>query len=136
MVRRALNEDTAKKAKQRLLRLAKQLEEPHPGAASSVLEGLDEVLTLHRLGIRGALYRSLRSTNPIENLQGSIKSLTRRVKRWRSGSMALRWCVTALSEAEMHFRRIKGFHAMPFLMAALETALENNDQFDTGSEVA
>lgn len=136
MVRRALHEDTAKKAKQRLLRLAKQLEEPHPGAASSVREGLDEVLTLHRLGIRGPLYRTLRSTNPIENLQGSIKSFTRHVKRWRSGLMALRWCVTALSEAERHFRRIKGFHAMPFLIAALETALEKNHEIDTESEVA
>jgi transposase-like protein len=136
MVRRALNEDTTKKAKQQLLRLAKQLEEPHPGAASSVREGLDEVLTLHRLGIRGPLYRTLKSTNPIENLQGSIKSFTRHVKRWRSGLMALRWCVTALSEAERHFRRIKGFHAMPFLMAALETALEKNQQIDTESEVA
>ena len=136
IVRRALNEDTAKKAKRQLLRLAKQLEEPHPGAASSVREGLDEILTLHRLGIRGPLYRTLRSTNPIENLQGSIKSFTRHVKRWRSGLMALRWCVTALSEAERHFRRIKGFHAMPFLMAALETALEKNHQIDTESEVA
>jgi transposase-like protein len=136
IVRRALNEDTAKKAKRQLLRLAKQLEEPHPGAASSVREGLDEILTLHRLGIRGPLYRTLRSTNPIENLQGSIKSFTRHVKRWRSGLMALRWCVTALSEAETHFRRIKGFHAMPFLMAALETALEKNHQIDTESEVA
>ena len=136
MVQRAWNEDTAKKAKQRLLRLAKQLEEPHPGAASSVLEGLDEVLTLHRLGIKGPLYRTLRSTNPIENLQGSIKSTTRHVKRWRSGFMALRWCVTALLEAERHFRRIKGFNAMPFLIAALESALEKNNQFDTESEVA
>ncbi len=136
IVRRALNEDTTKKAKRQLLRLAKQLEEPHPGAASSVREGLDEILTLHRLGIRGPLYRTLRSTNPIENLQGSIKSFTRHVKRWRSGLMALRWCVTALSEAETHFRRIKGFHAMPFLMAALETALEKNHQIDTESEVA
>lgn len=136
IVRRALNEATAKKAKRQLLRLAKQLEEPHPGAASSVREGLDELLTLHHLGIRGPLYRTLRSTNPIENLQGSIKSFTRHVKRWRSGLMALRWCVTALSEAERHFRRIKGFHAMPFLMAALETALEKNHQINTESEVA
>lgn len=136
MVRRALREDTAKKAKQKLLRLAKQLEEPHPGAASSIREGLEELLTLHRLGIRGPLYRTLKSTNPIENLQGSIKSFTRNVKRWRSGSMALRWCVTALSEAERHFRRIKGFRAMPFLMAALENALEKNHEFDTESEVA
>jgi putative transposase len=136
MVQRAWNEDTAKKAKQRLERLAKQLEEPHPGAASSVREGLDDVLTLHRLGIRGPLYRALRSTNPIENLQGSIKSTTRHVKRWRSGSMALRWCVTALAEAERHFRRIKGFHAMPFFIAALQTAWEKKHEIDTESEVA
>lgn len=136
MVHRAWDEDTARQAKQRLLRLAKQLEDPHPGAASSVREGLDDVLTLHRLGIRGALYRTLRSTNPVENLQGSIQSFTRHVKRWRSGSMALRWCVTALSEAERRFRRIKGYYAMPFLMAALQAAMEKNNQFDTESEVA
>ena len=50
--------------------------------------------------------------------------------------MALRWCVTALAEAEWHFRREKSFHAMPFLMAALETELEKNQQIDTESEVA
>jgi transposase-like protein len=135
-VQRAWDENTAKQAKQRLLRLAKKLEEPHPGAAGSVLEGLDEALTLHRIGIRGALYRTLRSTNPVENLQGSIKNFTRHVKRWRSGSMALRWCVTALSEAQLHFRRIKGCTAMPYLMAALDTAMEHNNQFDTRSDVA
>jgi len=70
-----LSEKDATKAKQHLLRLAKQLDELHPGAASSVREGLDEVLTLHRLGIQGSLYQSLKSTNSIENLQGSIKTL-------------------------------------------------------------
>ena len=136
IVRRALSEKDATKAKQHLLRLAKQLDELHPGAASSVREGLDEVLTLHRLGIQGPLYQSLKSTNSIENLQGSIKTLARHVKRWRSGSMAVRWCVTALSEAERHFRRIKGYRDIPFLMAALDTALEQNPQIINESEVA
>jgi transposase-like protein len=135
-VRRSLDEVTERRAKQRLLRLAKQLEEPHPGAAASIREGLDEVLTLHRLGIRGALYKVLRSTNPIENLQGTVKDLARHVKRWRSGSMALRWCVTALVEAEKRFRRVKGFHSMPCLLAALEAALQSPQDVDTASEVA
>jgi putative transposase len=135
-VRRAWDAPTAPKAKAQLKRLAKQLEEPHPGAAASVLEGLDETLTLHRLGLRGALYRTLRSTNPIENLQGSIKGVARHVKRWRSGSMALRWCVTALYEAEKRFRRVKGFCTMPSLIAALEATLKKPQDVDTASEVA
>ncbi len=38
------------------------------GAATSLLEGLAETLTLQRLGVRGALYKTLRSTNPVESL--------------------------------------------------------------------
>ena len=56
----------------------------------------------------GALLRTLRSTNTIENLNGSIKRATRNVNRWRSGSMILRWAVTALIEAESRFRRVRG----------------------------
>ncbi len=136
IVRRAWDAPTAAKAKAQLKQLAKQLEEPHPGAAASVLEGLDETLTVHRLGLRGALYRTLRSTNAIENLQGTVKSVARHVNRWRSGSMALRWCVTGLVEAEKHFRRVKGYRSMPSLVAALDAALEKPQDVDTTSEVA
>lgn len=136
IVRRAWNAPTAAKGKAQLKQLAKQLEEPHPGAAASVLEGLDETLTLHRLGLRGALYRTLRSTNAIENLQGTVKSVARHVKRWRSGSMALRWCVTGLVEAEKRFRRVKGYRSMPLLVAALNAALEKPQDVDTTAEVA
>jgi transposase-like protein len=136
IVRRAWDAPTAAQAKAQLKQLAKQLEEPHPGAAASVLEGLDETLTLHRLGLRGPLYRTLRSTNAIENLQGTVKSVARHVKRWRSGSMALRWCVTGLAEAEKRFRRVKGYRSMPSLVAALDAALEKPQDVDTTSEVA
>lgn len=136
VVRRAWDAPTKAKAKARLKQLAKQLEEPHPGAAASVLEGLDETLTLHRLGLQGALYRTLRSTNPIENIQGTVKSVARHVKRWRSGAMALRWCVTGLAEAEKRFRRVKGFRSIPSLMTAVDAALERPQTIDSVSEVA
>jgi transposase-like protein len=136
VVRRAWDASTKAKAETRLKRLTKQLEEPHPGAAASVLEGLEETLTLHRLGLQGALYRTLRSTNPIENIQGTVKSVARHVKRWRSGAMALRWCVTGLAEAEKRFRRVKGFRSMPSLMTALDASLERPQAIDTVSEVA
>jgi transposase-like protein len=122
-VRRAMNDaydgTDAELAKQQLERLARALESDHPGAASSLREGLDETLTLQRLGATGALYRTLRSTNPIENLNGSVVQFTRNVRRWRDGTMVVRWVGTALHEAQKHFRRLQGYRNMPRLVTAL-----------------
>ena len=71
-------------------------------------EGLEETLTVQRLGITGALYRTLRTTNPIENLNGSIAHYTRNVKRWKDGQMTLRWVASALSDASERFRKLAG----------------------------
>lgn len=107
-------------AQRQLERLASSLERDHPGAAASLREGLEETLTLQRLGIGGALYRTLRTTNPIENLNGSIETYTRNVKRWRGGSMIVRWVSAAVAEAEKKFRRIKGHRDVARLVAALD----------------
>lgn len=107
-------------AKRKLNTLARQLETEWPSAAASLREGLDETLTVLALGVQGALYRTLRSTNPIENLQSLVKRVTRRVTRWRSGTMARRWAVTALLEAARRFRRIRGHADLGKLGAALE----------------
>jgi len=80
---------------------------PHPSAARSILEGLDETLTVIALGVGATLSKTMRSTNPIENLQGALKRVARNVKRWRGGSMALRWAVSGLLEAQKRFRRVK-----------------------------
>jgi len=93
------------------------------GASASIEEGLDETLTVIALGVVGPLHQTLRSTNPIENMQGTIRRVTRNVKRWRDGSMVLRWVVTALMEAEKKFRRVKGYRDMPQLLAALEATV-------------
>ena len=106
-------------ARRKMEGLARSLEEEHPGAAASLREGIEEIFTLQELGIEGRLYRSLHTTNPIENLQGRLKDIARRVKRWRGGSMALRWGVSGLLEAEKKFRRINGYTDMPTLLAAL-----------------
>ncbi|MCP4006502.1 MAG: IS256 family transposase, partial [bacterium] len=97
----------AKLAKRRLMKLADSLELEHPGAAASVREGLDETLTFRRLGITGGLYRTLRSTNTIENLNGSIATYTRNVKRWQGGSMLIRWVSSAVLDAASRFRRVR-----------------------------
>jgi len=66
----------------------------------------------------------LGSTNLIENPNGSIKRITRNVKRWRNGSIALRWAVTALMEAEISFRRVRGYRDLPQLEIALNNLIK------------
>jgi putative transposase len=134
-IRKAWDAKTEAGAKQKLKQLARSLDDPHPGAAESLREGLEETLTLHLLGVQGALYRTLRSTNPIENLQGGIKRVTRNVKRWRGGSMAVRWGATALGEAEKGFRRVKGFRNMKDLIRSLEAQV-SDQKLDEGKKIA
>ena len=119
----------AKVAKRRLERLASSLEAKHPGAAASVLEGLDATLTLQRLGIGGVLYKKLRTTNAIENLNSGIVTYSRNVKRWQGGSMGVRWVSAAIVEAEKKFHRIKGWREIEKLVRALE-AKEQKQEAD------
>ena len=107
-------------AKRRLESLASSLKAKHPGAAASVREGLDETLTLQRLGIAGRLYTKLRSTNAIENLNSGIATYARNVKRWQGGSMVVRWVSAAIVDAEKKFRRIQGWRDIEKLVRALE----------------
>ena len=101
--------------------LARSLEKAHPGAAGSLREGLAEPFTVGRLGVAPALARSLRSTNPIESMIGIGRDHSSNVKRWRDGTMALRWCAAGMVEAAKQFRRVQGHHHLPALRAALNT---------------
>ena len=88
-------------------------------AARSLEEGMEETLTLHRLGVPPVLRESLSSTNLIESCFSRLEHLTRNVKRWRSGPMVRRWVATMLLYAEKKFRRIRGYQAMIVLLSAL-----------------
>ena len=113
-------------ALKQLERLARSLAREHPGAAGSLREGMEETLTVQRLGIDGALARSLRTTNPIENLNGAVAHHTRNVRRWRDGQMLLRWIGAALHEATRGFRRVRGHRDLPKLCAALQRHYAEN----------
>jgi transposase-like protein len=92
----------------------------NPDAAASLREGLEETLTVIKLGVSGVLRRSLATTNPIESALSVTRRVTARVTRWRDGDMRKRWCVAGLLRAESKFRRLKGHRAMPGLLKALE----------------
>lgn len=119
-LRQAYQTSDEDKAKKLLKNLATRLDEQHPGAASSLREGLEETLTVKGLGLPETLERMLSVTNAIENLFGSVRVVSRRVKRWRGGAMILRWSATGLLEAEKGFRKIRGYRGMPSLIAALK----------------
>jgi putative transposase len=122
-LRRAWASDNHALALDGLRTLACELEHSHPGAAASLTEGLEETLTLTRLGIRGRLKKTLASRNPIESMIEIIRRTSRNVKRWQSGDMCLRWTAAGMLEAETQFRKIVGYSDLAKLALAVERDL-------------
>jgi len=122
-VRKALRQawelDDADKAEKLIRNLARRLEREAPGVSGSILEGIDEILTVTRLSLPAELRRSLACTNIIENMNGTIRQVCRNVKRWQDATMALRWTGAAMLEAAKGFRRLKACKQWPTLRAAL-----------------
>jgi putative transposase len=121
-------------AKALLENLARELDKTRPGAAASLREGLDETLTVLRLGVPPTLARSLRSTNAIESMIGICREHARNVKRWRDGQMALRWCAAGMVEASGQFRRVNGHMHLPKLRAELERVTNQNVSTQSNTE--
>jgi transposase-like protein len=115
-------------AKAELQKIFRQLERVNPSAAHSLEEGLEETLTVHRLGVGELLRRSLANTNPIESCLSTVERVARNVKRWHAGDQALRWTATGLLEAEKKFRKVKGFRELPALQRKLNPALTQQVQ--------
>ena len=126
-LRQAWELDDAKKAEQLIRNLARRLEQVAPGVSATILEGMDELLTVVRLRLPLELRRSLACTNIIENMMGSIRRVCRNVKRWRDAPMALRWTGAAMQEAAKGFRRLKAHKQLPVLREALAALQDQND---------
>ena len=67
-LRRAWANPDADEATRDLEALARQLEKLNPDAAGSLREGLAEMFTFTRLGVTGALLRTVASTNLVESM--------------------------------------------------------------------
>lgn len=89
----------------------------NPDAAASLEEGLEETLTVVRLGLPELLRKTLATTNPIKSALSVAEQVTRRMKRWRDGDMRQRCCAAGLLDAESRFRRVKGHRHMKTLLA-------------------
>ena len=122
----AMTDYTAAKAE--LEKIFRQLERINPSAARSLEEGLEETLTVHRLGVGTLLRQTLASSNPIESCFSIVEKVARNVKRWRAGNHALRWTATGLLEAEKKFRKGKGYRELEILQRKLNPSLTQNEQ--------
>lgn len=126
----AWRDEDAVRGEQTLAALARSLDKAHPGAGASLREGLAETFTISRLGLTSqeALWRTLRSTNPIEQAFSVCRTVHGNVKHWQSGDQAMRWVAAGLTQASTGWRRIRGYRQMPLLVAALKRHVQSIDQ--------
>ena len=119
----AYGKPTYEAAKKALDALKPGLELMNQSALHSLEEGMEETLTLHRLGLTPMLKDSFRTTNCIENVNSLLEQLTHNVRRWTNSSQRHRWVATALLDIEPRLRRVKGYHHLPMLRQAIQVEL-------------
>ena len=123
-LQRAYNRPDYDEALGALETLHGELDERNQSAADSLAEGLDETLTLHRLGVYGMLGRSLKTTNCLESVNALVEERCAKVDHWQSSSQRHRWLATALLDIEPRLRRVRGYRHLPSLRAALKRELK------------
>ena len=122
-LQRAYNRPEYDEALTALKTLQGELDERNQSAARSLTEGLDETLTLHRLGLYGVLGRSLKTTNCLESVNALVEERCAKVDHWQNSSQRHRWLATALLDIEPRLRKLMGYRHLPTLRAALKQEL-------------
>jgi len=116
----AYAQTTYKDAKAQLTKLYGELVHVNESAANSLLEGLEETLTLHQLGLSSELAKSLNTTNCVESVMSQMGQYTDKVDRWRNSNQILRWTATGLMDIEPRLRKIRGFRYLKILRFKLQ----------------
>lgn len=127
-LRRAYRKPTYEEARAALTDLRAELQDINRSAARSLQEGLEETLTLHRLGVFEEVGRSLKTTNAIENLNSLVEEYIGNVKRWHHSEQRARWFALGLLEAEQRMNRIAGHKDLPKLRKALQRELDIEEE--------
>lgn len=120
----AYEQPTYEAAKRALGKVRAELVLLNASAVASLDEGLDETLTLHRLGLFCELGTSLKTTNTIESIHARVESRTAKVDHWKNSEQKQRWLATALLDLEPRLRRIRNYRALLLLRQALKRQLE------------
>ena len=121
---RAYGRPTYAEAKAALMSLHRELETRNQSAAASLLEGLEETLALHRLGVFGEIGRSFKTTNCLESVNAMIEERCAKVDAWKNSHQRHRWMAAAILDAEPRLRKVMGYRQLPKLRAALQHELK------------
>ena len=127
-LQRAYSEPEYETAKRRLYEIRNELVKINRSAAKSLEEGLEETLTMHKLGLVEELGRSFTTTNLIENLNSQLMKYLRRIKRWTNAEMKSRWVAVALVEIEGKMRKVNNYEKLHLLRTALKSELKLKQQ--------
>ncbi len=119
---------TYKEAKSALMQLHQEIERFNVSAANSLLEGLEETLTIHQLGLSDELATSLSTTNCIEAVMSQMGSYTDKVDRWHNSYQIMRWTGMGLMDIEPRLRRIKGYGYLKILRYKLLATVESRTE--------
>ncbi len=123
-LQRAYNRPKYEEALAALEQLQGELEDRNQSAAGSLAEGLEETLTLHRLGVYGVLGRSFKTTNCLESVNALVEERCAKVDHWKNSSQRQRWLATALVDIEPRLRKVAGYRHLPKLREALKRKLK------------
>jgi transposase-like protein len=134
--RTALDQNSYEDARQMLLDMEKWLRKINESAADSLMEAIEEILTLHRLKVPALLRKTLHSTNPIESMFSTVRDCEGNIKRYRDSRMMQRWLASVLLHCEKGFRRIKGFASIPDVVKQIEAGEEITQSQKTLKKVA
>ena len=119
---------TYKEAKAELEKLSQELLRVNESAASSLMEGLEETLTLHRLGLSAELTKSLSTTNCIESVMSQLGQYTDKVDRWHNSNQILRWSAAGLMDIEPRLYKIRGHRYLKVLRFRLKEIVQERQQ--------
>jgi len=123
-LQRAYDRPTYAEAKAELTKLLRELEQRNQSAAASLAEGMEETLTLHRLGVFALLGMSFKTTNCLESANALIEERCAKVDAWKNSSQRQRWLAAALLDIEPRWRRVRGYQHLPKLEAAVARELK------------
>lgn len=132
----AYDRPTYAEASTALQKLHTELEDINQSAANSLLEGMEETLTLHRLGVYPLIGISFKTTNCLESVNSLIEERCGKVDAWRNSNQKQRWLAAALVDIEPRLRKVKGFRQLPLLRTALQRETKNRIKETVKSKAA
>jgi transposase-like protein len=135
-LQRAYDRPTYSEASTELEKIRRELEQVNQSAARSLAEGLEETLTLHRLGVYAVLGQSFKTTNCLESINALVEERCSKVDSWQNSSQKHRWLAVALLDVEGRLRRVRGYRHLSKLREALRTELRIKSRRSQAGKVA